>query len=182
LINDDNDTYRGLAPKDIVRIKMAGGGENYVHGGISLQGMMIPVISYDNVRADSKEFKQNSSKYSNVYAPVQLVGDSRKISNSIFTLNFYQSAPVGGNVLPATYEIYMSDSSGKIVSDVKSIIADKEDQDSSARQFKVRMNLKPISFSKTELYYLMVMNKETGQAAQRIEYQINITFTSDFDF
>lgn len=182
LINDNDETYRGLAPKDIVRIKMAGGGENYVHGGISLQEMMIPVITYDNVRADSKEFKRNSGKYSNTYARIQLVGDSRKISNSMFTLNFYQSDQVGGNILPATYEIYMTDANGKIISDVKSIIADKEDKDSSNRQFKVRMSLKPISFSKTELYYLMIMNKDTGQALDRVEYQINITFTSDFDF
>ena len=161
---------------------MAGGGENYVHGGISLQEMMIPVITYDNVRADSKEFKRNSGKYSNTYARIQLLGDSRKISNSMFTLNFYQNEQVGGNILPATYEIYMTDANGKIISDVKSIIADKEDKDSSNRQFKVRMSLKPISFSKTELYYLMIMNKDTGQALDRVEYQINITFTSDFDF
>lgn len=182
LINDDRNTYRGLAPNDIVRIKMSGGGENYVHGGISLQEMMIPVISYDNVRTDSKEYRQNSDKYSQSYAKIQLVGESRKVTNSIFTLNFYQSEAVGGNILPATYEIYMCDSNGKIVSDVKSIIADKEDDDSSNRQFKIRMNLKPLSFSKTEIYYLMIMNKETGQQADRIEYQINITFVNDFDF
>lgn len=182
LVNDENGTYKGLAPKDIVRIKMSGGGENYVHGGISLQEMMIPVITYDNVRADSKEYKENSSKYSNSYARIQLVGDNRKVSNSIFTLNFYQSEAVGGNVLPATYEIYMADSNGKVISDVQSIIANKEDKDSSNRQFKVRLTLKPLTFSKTELYYLMVMNKDNGQALDRIEYQINISFSSDFDF
>lgn len=182
LINDKNDSYIGLAPKDIVRIKMAGGGENYVHGGISLQEMMIPVITYDNVRADSKEYQQNSEKYSNSYAKIQLVGDNRKISNSIFTLNFYQNDIVGGNIVPATYEIYMVNVAGKPVSDVKTVVADKEDKDSSNRQFKVRMNLKPIQFSKTELYYLMIMNKESGQPLERIEYQINITFTNDFDF
>ena len=68
------------------------------------------------------------------------------------------------------------------MSDVKTVVADKEDKDSSNRQFKVRMNLKPIQFSKTELHYLMVMNKESGQPLERIEYQINITFTNDFDF
>lgn len=182
LINDKNDSHVGLVPKDIVRIKMAGGGENYVHGGISLQEMMIPVITYDNVRADSKEYQKNSEKYSNSYAKIQLVGDNRKISNSIFTLNFYQNDIVGGNVVPATYEIYMVNASGKPVSDVKTVVADKEDKDSSNRQFKVRLNLKPIQFSKTELYYLVVMNKESGQPLERIEYQINITFTNDFDF
>ena len=44
------------------------------------------------------------------------------------------------------------------------------------------MNLKPIQFSKTELYYLMIMDKDSGNLLERIEYQINITFTNDFDF
>lgn len=175
LINNKNDAYIGLAPKDIVRIKMTGGGENYVHGGISLQEMMIPVITCDNVKADSE-------KYTNEYAKIQLVGDNRKISNSIFTLNFYQKDIVGGNIVPATYEVYMVNAAGKPVSDVKTVVADKEDKDSPNRQFKVRMNLKPIQFSKTELYYLMVMNKDSGKLLERIEYQINITFTNDFDF
>ena len=175
LINNKNDAYIGLAPKDIVRIKMTGGGENYVHGGISLQEMMIPVITCDNVKADSE-------KHTNEYAKIQLVGDSRKISNSIFTLNFYQKDIVGGNIVPATYEVYMVNATGKPVSDVKTVVADKEDKDSSNRQFKVRMNLKPIQFSKTELYYLMIMDKDSGKLLERIEYKINITFTNDFDF
>lgn len=148
LVNDKESTYCGLAPRDIVRIKLSGGGENYVHGGVSLQEMMIPVISYDNVREDSKEYQKNMDKYSNTYAKIQLVGENRKVSNSIFTLNFYQSTQVGGNVLPGHYEIYMADHTGKPVSDVKSVVADKKDKDSSDRQFKVRMNMKPIQFEK----------------------------------
>ena len=89
---------------------------------------------------------------------------------------------MGGNVLPGHYEIYMADHTGKPVSDVKSVVADKKDKDSSDRQFKVRMNLKPIQFEKTELYYLIICNKDTGIEEERFEYQINITFTNDFDF
>ena len=37
---------KGYTPRDTVRLKINGGGENYVHGGISLQEMTVPVIAF----------------------------------------------------------------------------------------------------------------------------------------
>ena len=51
---------------------------------------MIPVICYENVRTDSKEYTNNQDKYSNKKAKIQLIGDNRRISNITFSLNFYQ--------------------------------------------------------------------------------------------
>lgn len=43
---DGNTDYEAYAPKENVRIKMNGGGLNYVHGGISLQELCVPLIEY----------------------------------------------------------------------------------------------------------------------------------------
>ena len=40
---------------------MKGGGLNFVHGGISLQEMVVPVIDYHFLRNDSKEYELHSS-------------------------------------------------------------------------------------------------------------------------
>lgn len=45
---------KGYAPQGATRIKIRGGGANYVHGGISLQELAVPVIHYKNLRASSK--------------------------------------------------------------------------------------------------------------------------------
>ncbi len=37
---------KGYTPFDSTRIRISGGGENYVHGGISLQEFVVPVISF----------------------------------------------------------------------------------------------------------------------------------------
>ena len=156
--------------------KKPGGGMNYVHGGASLQEMMVPVITFKNVRATSKKFVENTK------ATIELTSSSRKVSNSIFTLNFYQKEPVGGKVSKADYEVYMSDASGNAVSDRQTIIADKTSENGSDRMFHVRVTLKGQEFKKTDTYYLTIIEKGTTNVLDRIEYNIDIAFAGDFDF
>ena len=182
LINNEKNDYYGLAPYDVVRIKKPGAGENYVHGGLSLEEIVIPVILYENVRSDSKEYQLNSDKYDTNYAKLQLLNEKHKISNLSFSLNFFQTEAISNKILEATYEIYMVDNSGQIISDIKTIIANKNNQDSSERTFKTILNLKNQEYKNNELYYLMIMNKNEQKLLERIEYQINIIFNGDFDF
>lgn len=165
-----------FTPLENIRIKKQGGGMNYVHGGISLQESVVPVIEFKNVRPGSKNFVDVKK------VELQLISPIRKISNSIFSLNFYQKSAVGGKISSATYEIYMADASGKPVSDKKTVIADKTNSNDSERVFKVGFVLKSIAFSKTEAYYLIISEKDTKKIVDRIEFSINVAFTNDFDF
>ena len=182
LINNSNDSLIGLAPLDIVRIKKGGSGENYVHGGISIEELMIPLIKYENIRTTSKEYQRNHDLYDKKNVELQLIDDSRKISNLNVSLKFLQKNPVGGTYLAANYEIYMQDSNNKVISDIKTIIADKTDEDTTNRQFKVMLSLKNREYDSKEKYYLLVVNKDSNDVILRIEYQISIAFSFGFDF
>lgn len=149
---------------------------NFVHGGISLQEMVVPVIDFQNMRSSSKKFVDVKK------AELQLISQSRKVSNSIFSLDFYQKDAVSGKVAAATYEIYMADTSGAAVSDKKTVIADKTSNNGSDRVFRTRFTLKSMEFKKTETYYLTIVEKESGTIADRIEFTIDIAFVNDFDF
>ena len=89
--------YDGFAPSESIRIKIKGGGLNFVHGGISLQEMVVPVIEYHFLRNDSKEYKSNKSKYDTKPVTISLLSASHKISNMIFSLTFYQNDAVSAN-------------------------------------------------------------------------------------
>lgn len=169
-------TYTGFAPLDYIRIKMPGGGVNYVHGGISLQEMVVPVIEYKNVRAGSKKFVDVTKTV------IKLLSQSRKVSNSIFSLDFYQTEPAGGKVTAGTYKIYMSDVSGNAVSDTQTIIADKTSKEGSERTHRVRFTLKGLEFKNTDVYYLVITDKDTEEIKEKIEFNIDIAFVNDFDF
>lgn len=166
----------GFTPLENIRIKKQGGGMNYVHGGISLQEMVVPVIEFKNMRANSKKFVDVKK------AELQLISQSRKVSNSIFSLDFYQTEAVRSKVAAATYEIYMADAAGAAVSDKKTIIADKTSNNGSDRVFRIRFTLKSVEFKKTDIYYLTIVDKDTSNVVDKIEFTIDIAFVNDFDF
>lgn len=174
--------YDGFAPRENIRIKMKGGGMNFVHGGISLQEMVVPVIEYHFLRNDSKEYKRNRSKYDTRPVSIALLSASHKISNMIFSLNFYQKDAVSANREAATCQLYFTDSSGKTISDVARIIADKTSDNAQDRTFRCNFNLKSLKYSNTETYYLVIAD-EDGLQISREEFQIDIAFAVDeFDF
>ncbi len=166
----------GFTPMNNIRMKKQGGGMNYVHGGISLQESVVPVIEFKNMRANSKNFVDVKK------AVLQMISQSRKVSNSIFSLDFYQTEPVGGKIAAATYDIYMTDASGKTVSDTKTIIADKTSNNGTDRVFRTRFTLKSVEFKKTQTYYLTIVEQGTTNVIDKIEFAIDIAFVNGFDF
>ncbi len=171
-----NSSLTGFTPLDNIRIKKQGGGMNYVHGGISLQESVVPVIEFKNMRPTSKKFVDVKK------AELQLLSQSRKVSNSIFSLDFYQKDAVSGKIAEAKYDIYMADAAGNIVSDIKTVIADKTSNNGSERVFRERFTLKSMDFNKTDVYYLTITEKDTTNVIEKIEFTIDIAFVNDFDF
>ena len=174
--------YDAFAPKENIRIKMNGSGLNFVHGGISLQEMVVPVIDYHFLRNQSKQYQRNQKKYDTKPVEVSLLSATHKVSNMIFSLNFYQKEPVGDNREAATYQLYFTDSNGKQISDTSKIIADKTSDNGQERTFRCSFNLKSLKYDNKEIYYLVIADAD-GLVVSREEFQIDIAFAVDeFDF
>ena len=179
---DGQSEYDAFAPKENVRIKMNGSGLNFVHGGISLQEMVVPVIDYHFLRNQSKQYQRNKKKYDTKPVEVSLLSATHKVSNMIFSLNFYQKEPVGDNREAAIYQLYFTDSNGKQISDVAKIIADKTSDNGQERTFRCSFNLKSLKYDNKEIYYLVIADAD-GLVVSREEFQIDIAFVVDeFDF
>lgn len=167
----------GFTPRECVRIRMAGGGENYVHGGASLQEICVPVLRFTNKRAGSRGYVESAE------AGVSLVSQIDTISNSIFTLEFLQDEPVGGKVLPAEYEVFVGDAAHTPVTDVKLLVANRTEADASARRSAISFSLQPgITTSEQELYHLFVRSRSTGALRSLRDLHIRVSFAPSFDF
>ena len=118
---DGQTEYDAFAPRENVRIKKKGGGLNFVHGGISLQEMVVPVLEFQFLRNAYKMYQRNKDKIDTKPVTISLLSASRKISNMIFSLNFYQKEAVGGNREAATYLLYFVDVNGQKISDTSGI-------------------------------------------------------------
>lgn len=127
--------FESFTPRENIRIKTNGGGLNFAHGGISVQEMVVPIIDYHHLRNDSMEYKRSRQKYDTKPVTVILLSASRKISNMIFSLSFYQKDAVGANREVVTYQVYFTDLNGKQISDVQKIIADKTADNGTERIF-----------------------------------------------
>lgn len=165
---------KGFTPRDTTRISIPGGGENYVHGGISLQEMLVPVIIYKNLRSSSKKYVEVSN------AELKLLSESRKVSNLFFSLDFFQRQPIGEKVKPCTYSIYMMDEEDRIISDRQTVIADRASANASERVFRVRLNLKSMAYDKNKIYRLVITNNT--DLPQEVEFHIDNSFMDDFGF
>lgn len=165
---------KGFTPQDSTRIKVSGGGENYVHGGVSLQEMVVPVIAFKNLRTTSKKYVEVSK------AELKLLSESRKISNLLFSLDFFQRQPIGEKIEPCAYSVYMTDEEGALVSDRQTIIADRTSTNASERVFRVRFNLKAGVYDKNKIYRLIIANDT--DVPNEEEFHIDIAFADDFGF
>lgn len=169
----------GYAPRENTRLKMNGGGLNFVHGGISLQEMMVPVIEYRHVRASTKAYQQNREKFETRPVELQLVTSSRKISNLLFSLQFHQTEAVGDKRVPSEYVLYFTDAAGDVISDMQRIIADKTDSNPQERIFRCNFSLKNRKYNNYDSYYLVMAEERGNREIRREEFRIDIPFAMD---
>ena len=173
------DTYNSFTPRENIRIKRKGGSPKFIHGGISLQELLVPVLEFKRIREDSSRFKNNKEKYDTRPVEIAIATDNKRTTNRIFTLKFYQTEAVGAKRSPSEYELYFTDESGKIISDTQNIIADKKGEDPNDRTFVRTFNLKSGDYNSRKLYNLVIQDKSGVVPPSNIPFQIDIAFTDD---
>lgn len=180
---DETSGLKAFATKDNIRIKKLGSGINFVHGGISLQEKVVPLIKYKHLRNDNKEYQRNKERYDVKPVDLNILSTSRKISNMIFNLSFYQSEMLSANREAANFTLYFADAHGEKVSDEVRIIADKNTGNEQDRVFNVTFNLKAGKYDNKETYNLLVFEESNRILPKKIEFVIDIPFATDeFDF
>lgn len=163
-------------PNATIRFRRQGTGVNFVHGGASLQEVVVPLLTYKSRRAGQKGV-QSIEK-----VDIKLTSATRKITNSIFTLSFFQTEKVAEKMLPRTVVIYMADSGGNVLSNEETIIGDRIFDNPAERTFKLRFVLRALQYDRNETYYLVIKDEETGAIVEKIPFTFDLGFVSDFDF
>jgi uncharacterized protein (TIGR02687 family) len=163
-------------PNATVRYKMQGSGVNYVHGGASLQEVIVPLLSFKNKRTGQKGTRTIKK------VDIKLTNTTRKITNSIFNLEFFQTEKVEEKIIPRTVVIYMTDEEGTILSNEETVIGDRSSDNPVDRTFKIRFVLKSIPYDKNKNYYLIIKDTETDVVLDEVSFSINLGIVSDFDF
>lgn len=163
-------------PPGCLRFRLQGGGSSYVHGGPSLQEMVVPLIRYQNKRAGQKGYTAITK------AEVMLLGESRRISNNFFTLNFYQKQPCAGKVQPRTVLAWFEDAEGRPISDEHQLVCDLTAKEDNLRTMRITFRLLGSGYDRNAAYNLVLRDKDDRAEIARIPFRIDIVFENDFGF
>ena len=157
-------------PRGDNRFKTPGGGQNFVHGGASLQEIVIPLIKYRNDRK-----KDDSLLISKV--DVKLTNTSRKITTSLFNLDFFQTDKLVDKKVARTVKLYFTDQAGQKISNEQNILADRISEKARDRTFRVSFNLKNSNYTKSDKYYLVLEdpNEPIKKIYDKIPFSISLT-------
>ena len=145
--------------------KCAGGGQNYVHGGASVQEMLVPVL---DVRTQAGHVETQK-------ATVSLLPTPETLMDGKITLKFLQTELVTDTVLPAVYEVFVVNAMDNQVSTKRTIRADKTvgcaDEE---RRTEVTLTLKKLPYSRENDYYFLLTDKDTGAVVEKRSVKIDI--------
>ncbi len=166
-----------LIPKSINRFRLSGSGSRFVHGGASLQEIIVPVLIINKKR-----------KTDIVKVDIDILrGDTSIISTNQFTVRFYQRDAVAEKMQERKLKAGVYSSDGKLLSDVHEIIFDAESDNAREREKSIRFLLSKEAgaYNGTEII-LKLEELEEGSSYYKLykssTYLLKKSFTSDFDF
>jgi len=164
-------------PKSINRLRLKGSGSRFVHGGASLQEVVIPVLKVN---------KKRQSDVSAVEVDI-LRGASSVITSGQLAVTLYQSGPVTEKVQPRHLRAGIYTQSGELISDSHELSFDLTSENPRERELQVRFVLsRKADEANGQEVFLRLEEQHAGTSHYKeyksLRYLMRRSFTSDFDF
>lgn len=162
-------------PLSLGRFPLQGSGKRFVHGGISLQEVVVPVIKVHKARSDDTGRVE-----------VELLRVPAKITTGQFSVSLFQDRPAIDKVLPRTLRVGVFAKDGTALSEIKTLTFDSKEAEARNRETTVVLVLSHAadSYNNSEVDFRL---EETVQGtSQVVTYKthglkLQKAFTSDFD-
>lgn len=164
-------------PTSINRLRLKGSGSRFVHGGASLQEVVVPVLAINKARESD----------------VRLVDiEVLKRQNSLITsgqlgIMLYQSEPVTDKVQPRVVRLGLYTKEGELISDTREINFDIRSDNARDREERVQLLLSHEADNYNGMDVFLKLEEKVPGTSKYKEYQsftytIRRSFTRDFDF
>jgi uncharacterized protein (TIGR02687 family) len=166
-----------LIPKSINRLRIKGAGSRYVHGGASLQEIVIPVLKIN---------KKRESDVSQVDVDI-LRGASSVITSGQLSVTLYQTEAATEKVQPRRLRAGIYTQDDVLISDRHELLFDLPSENPREREVSVRFILTQKADEANEQEVLLRLEEQVEVTAhyreyKTVRYTLRRAFTSDFDF
>lgn len=162
-------------PKSINRLRLSGSGMRFVHGGASLQEVVIPVIEVN---------KKRSSDIGQVDVEILRTG-SNAITSGQLSVTLYQIDAVTDKLQLRRLRAGIYSESGELLSDSHEITFDRTSDNPREREFPLRFILSRKSDAYNGKEVILKLEEKyagttTYQEYKSVRYTLRRSFTSDF--
>jgi len=131
-LSDVGEDLTVAVPRAVNRYRLRGAGKQYVHGGASLQEMIVPTLEVNKARKDVAE-----------KVGVRLLSGERTIKTGALTAKLLQTESVSSGQQSRTVHAALYDGDGNVVSEEETITLDAQSEDPTGRQEKLVLTLGP---------------------------------------
>lgn len=162
-------------PNSILRMRVQGANTNFVHGGLSLQEIIVPLIKVEKARKDD---------ISDV--SLQILTNLKVITTGSVAVTFYQDDYVSDKVqgYEAMFAFYSSD--GAVVSNIDKRTIANESKDARKREFQIvfYFNKESEKYNRRPVYLKIHKVMPSGRMLLIAEKEciLSRSMSSDFDF
>lgn len=163
-------------PKSINRLRVKGSGSRFVHGGASLQEIVIPVILIN---------KKRQSDVSQVEVEI-IRGTNSIISSGQLSVTFYQSSAVEEKIHPIKLRAGLYTRAGELISDEHNLVFDFESSNPRDRERSISLILSKAANKANGQEVVLKLQEKIKDSDEYSEYKsitytLRRSFTSDFD-
>lgn len=165
-----------LIPRSINRLRVKGAGSRFIHGGASLQEIVIPLLTISKLRADSTS-----------QVEIDIIKSNDRITTNILSVSFIQQELVSAGILPRTIRAAIYAEDGELLSDQFRYNFDIEEGSERQREVKHKFQLLSKASGKYKNQRVKLLLEEPVEGSskwkeyKRFMYTLNISFSNDFD-
>ena len=172
-LKDDTEV---LIPKSINRMRISGAGSRFVHGGSSLQEIVVPVLEINKARKSDIE-----------QVDIDIISGSSNITSNTFAVSFYQKQPIADKILQRQIRAAFYTGNDKLISDIITLSFNSFETDALAREKRQTflLNAQASQYNGQDVYLKMEEQIEgTNQYKlyKSYTFRMMIAFSSEFDF
>ena len=162
-------------PNSILRMRVQGANTNFVHGGLSLQEIIIPLIKVDKARKDDI-----------TDVSIEILTNLKTITTGSVAVTFFQEDYVSDKVqgYEAAFGFYSQD--GTAISDIEKRTVASEAIDPKKREFQIvfYLNKESEKYNRRPVFLRIQKILPSGRTALIAEKEciLSRSMSSDFDF
>ena len=172
VLNTQTNTLTVSYPTGANVFKVAGGGENYVHGGSSPQEMIVPVL----------DVRMEKGRMETTTVQLTLVSLLKKVTNLMIALDFMQAEPISDTVRETTFRVYFVSEENERISNENIVVADKRGTTAAERMFHLRFSFKNQKYDNKKPYYLVAYDDKNSVEVLHRPVIMDIAMADDFGF